>query len=62
MLKVLEIESIKITGNRLEVGEWYLWIKPDNNLSISVEVTHKTKNVSWSFQTIQDAVEAIREM
>lgn len=57
---------MKVKGNRIEVGEWFIWIRPlldiDSGLSdVKFQVSHNKKLVCWSFDTLEEAWEKVNE-
>ena len=57
---------MKVKGNRIEVGEWFIWIRPTNDVygdmpDIVFQVSNKKELVSWNFDTLEEAWEKVNE-
>jgi len=55
-----QLKEAKIQGNRIEVGEWFIYIKPLDELDLRFRVHHKEKGDAWDFDTLEDAMERIK--
>ena len=55
-----QLKEAKIQGNRIEVGEWFIYIKPLDELDLRFRVYHKEKGDAWDFETLEDAMERIK--
>lgn len=52
-----KLDSVVVQGNRLEFGEWFIYV----DLGMSrIKVTHKTDGRNWVFYTIEEAMEAVK--
>ena len=57
------LNNAKVEGNRLELDEWFIIIKPIDLVDatgLSFCVKHKTKDLSWCFDSMEEALEAIK--
>ena len=60
------LNNAKVEGNRLELDEWFIIIKPIDLVDITTRsglsfcVKHKTKDLSWVFDSMEEALEAIK--
>lgn len=60
------LNNAKVEGNRFELGEWFIIVKPIDLVDIVVRsglsfcVKHKTKDLSWVFDSMEEALEAIK--
>ena len=54
-----QLKEAKIQGNRIEVGEWFVNIVCECDYVI-VNVSHKSNGSNWQFDTLEDALEAIK--
>lgn len=60
------LNNAKVEGNRLELDEWFIIIKPIDLVDITIRsglsfcVKHKTKGLSWVFDSMEEALEAIK--
>ena len=54
---MLKLSNVAVQGNRLEFGEWFIFV----DLGMSrIKVTHKTDGRNWVFYTIEEAMEAVK--
>lgn len=54
---MLKLSNVAVQGNRLEFGEWFVFV----DLGMSrIKVTHKTDGRNWVFYTIEEAMEAVK--
>lgn len=52
---------MKVKGNRIEVGDWFILIRPYGASDLLFRVYHKEKNIDWHFNTLEEAWEKVNE-
>ena len=53
--------GVKVKGNRIEFGEWFILIRPYGGGDLLFRVYHKEKNIDWHFNTLEEAWEKVNE-
>lgn len=52
-----KLSSVIVQGNRLDVGDWFIYV----DLGMSrIKVMHKTDGRNWVFYSIEEAMEAVK--
>ena len=55
-----KLKEAKIQGNRIEVGEWFIYIKPYSAIDIEILVESKAGEEYFYCDTLEDAMERIK--
>ena len=52
---------MKVKGNRIEIGDWFIYVRPKGRDDLSFHVSHKKQFISWNFDTLEEAWEKVNE-
>ena len=55
-----QLKEAKIQGNRIEVGEWFIYIKPYSAIDLEIVVKNKITKEYFYCDTLEDAMERIK--
>ena len=55
-----QLKEAQIQGNRIEVGDWFIYIKPYSAIDLEIVVKNKTTKEYFYCDTLEDAMEQIK--